>query len=55
MLTGLGLIPLLTSVVVSILISQRGRESQVEEMRHLSLILERLESLERKLAEPGPR
>jgi voltage-gated potassium channel len=55
MLTGLGLIPLITSVVVSILVAQRSRESREREMHHLSLILERLDDLERTLAEPGPR
>jgi voltage-gated potassium channel len=55
MLTGLGLIPLVTSVVVSILVSQRSRESRDREMHHLSLILERLDDLERRLAEPGQR
>ena len=55
MLTGLGLIPVITSVVVSILVSQRSRESRELEMQHLSLILERLDTLDRKLAEMGPR
>ena len=55
MLTGLGLIPLVTSVVVSILVSQRSRESREQEMHHLSVILERLDDLERKLADPGSR
>jgi voltage-gated potassium channel len=49
MLTGLGLIPLITSVVVSILVSQRSREARVQELEHLNLILERLDGLERKL------
>ena len=49
MLAGLGLIPLITSVVVSILISQRSRVSQVEEMRELTVILERLDSLDSKI------
>jgi len=55
MLTGLGLIPLITSVVVSILVSQRSRESRDQQLHDLSLILERLDDLERTLAEPGPR
>ena len=55
MLTGLGLIPLITSVVVSILVSQRGRESRDREMQNLNLILERLDDLERKLVELGQR
>lgn len=49
MLTGLGLIPLITSVVVSILVHQRGREAREEELRDLNLILERLDRLDRRL------
>ena len=49
MLTGLALIPLITSVVVSILVSQRSREAREQELHHLNLILERLDGLERKL------
>ena len=49
MLTGLGLIPLITSVVVSILVHQRSREAREEELRDLHLILERLDSLDRRL------
>jgi voltage-gated potassium channel len=55
MLTGLALIPLLTSVVVSILASQRTREAREEELRHLTLILERLDKLESRFAEQPPR
>jgi voltage-gated potassium channel len=51
MLTGLGLIPLITSVVVSILVSQRSREAREQELEHLTLILERLDTLERKLGD----
>jgi voltage-gated potassium channel len=50
MLTGLGLIPLITSVVVSILVAQRSREAREEELRDLNQILERLDSLDRRLA-----
>ena len=50
MLTGLGLIPLITSAVVSILVAQRSREAREEELRHLHQILDRLESLEARLA-----
>ena len=50
MLTGLGLIPLITSAVVSILVAQRSRESREEEIRHLQQILDRLESVEARLA-----
>jgi len=49
MLTGLGLIPLLTSVVVATLVAQRSREARDEELRDLNLILERLDSLDRKV------
>ena len=51
MLTGLALIPMITSVVVSILSSQRSREAREEELRHLTLILERLDKLERRLGD----
>jgi voltage-gated potassium channel len=50
MLTGLGLIPLITSVVVSILVSRGSREAREEELRDLNQILERLDSLDRRLA-----
>jgi voltage-gated potassium channel len=50
MLTGLGLIPLITSVVVSILVSQRTREAREEELRDLDQILERLDAIDRRLA-----
>jgi voltage-gated potassium channel len=49
MLTGLGLIPLITSVVVSILVSQRSREARDAEIEHLDRIYERLDALERLL------
>ena len=55
MLTGLGLIPLITSVVVSILVAQRNREARAEELKNLQLILARLDSLERRLEGLGPR
>ena len=50
MLTGLGLIPLITSVVVSILVSQRTREAREAELRDLNVILERLDAIDRRLA-----
>jgi voltage-gated potassium channel len=50
MLTGLGLIPLITSVVVSIMVAQRSREAREEELRDLNQILERLDGLDRRLA-----
>jgi len=49
MLTGLGLIPVITSVVVSILVSQRTREAQEDERRQLDQLFERLDQLERRL------
>ena len=55
MLTGLGLIPLITSVVVSILVSQRSREAREQEMHDLRLILERLDGLDRRLETLEPR
>ena len=55
MLTGLGLIPLITSVVVSILVSQRTREAREQEMQDLRLVLERLDSLDRRLETLEPR
>jgi voltage-gated potassium channel len=51
MLVGLGLIPLITSVVVSILVSQRTRETREQEMRNLEQILGRLDSLDGRLAD----
>jgi voltage-gated potassium channel len=51
MLAGLSLIPLVTSVVVSILVSQRTREAREEEMRDLAIILERLDRIDARLAE----
>ena len=44
MLTGLGLIPLITSVVVATLIAQRSRDDREEELQDVRLILERLDS-----------
>ena len=55
MLTGLGLIPLITSIVVSVLVAQQSRAQREEEQRDLTLILERLDSLDRKLTELGSR
>lgn len=50
MLTGIALIPVITSVVVSILVSQRTRVAREEELEHLERIYERLDALERRLA-----
>jgi voltage-gated potassium channel len=55
MLTGLGLIPLITSVVVSIMVAQRSREAREEELRNLQIILDRLDNLDRRLDELGSR
>ena len=49
MLTGLGLIPIITSVVVSILVSQRSREAREAELDNLNRILERIDELERRV------
>jgi voltage-gated potassium channel len=51
MLVGLGLIPLITSVVVSILVSQRSRESGEAQLEALGRIHERIDALERRLAD----
>jgi voltage-gated potassium channel len=51
MLTGLGLIPLITSVVVSILVAQRSREDREAEVRDLQQVLERLDRIDSRLAE----
>ena len=48
MLTGLSLIPLITSVVVSILVAQGTRRSREAELAHLERIFERLDALERR-------
>ena len=50
MLTGLGLIPLITSVVVTILVKERSRAERAEELRDLDQVLERLDNLDRRLA-----
>jgi voltage-gated potassium channel len=50
MLTGLGLIPLLTSAVVSIFVAQRSREAREAELHDLGLILERLDRIDSRLA-----
>ena len=55
MFTGLGLIPLITSVVVATLVAQRSRQDRDEELRDLTQILERLDSLDRKVEGLGSR
>jgi voltage-gated potassium channel len=49
MLTGIALIPLITSVVVSVLVERRQREARLEEVRDLELIMNRLDAIEGKL------
>ena len=49
MLTGIGLIPLITSVVVSILVTQRTREAREAELDNINKVLERLDELERSV------
>ncbi|HWN20756.1 MAG TPA: potassium channel family protein [Gaiellaceae bacterium] len=55
MLTGLGMIPLITSVVVSILVAQRNREAREESLRDLQQVLERLDSIDQRLEGIEPR
>ena len=43
MLAGVSLIPLITSIVVSIMVAQRTREERESDLRQLDTILERLE------------
>jgi voltage-gated potassium channel len=50
MLTGIGLIPLLTSAVVSALVAQRSREGREQELSDLAQILERLDRIEERLS-----
>jgi voltage-gated potassium channel len=49
MLLGLGLIPILTSVVVSILISQRSRAEREAEEREFKRLVELLQSVDKRL------
>jgi voltage-gated potassium channel len=49
MLTGIALIPVITSVVVAVLVAQRNQEARDEEMRDLELILKRFDELEQRL------
>ena len=49
MLAGVSLIPLITSVVVSIMVAQRTREERESDLRQLDTILERLDRIDRKL------
>jgi voltage-gated potassium channel len=49
MLAGLGLIPLITSVVVSTLVAQRNRVDRDRLLHQLDVILERIDELDRKL------
>jgi voltage-gated potassium channel len=49
MLTGLSLIPVITSVAVSILVAQRSREAREEEARDIREVLSRLDRIEQRL------
>jgi voltage-gated potassium channel len=49
MLTGISLIPLITSAVVSILVTQRTKESREAEMHEMAEILARLDRIEDQL------
>jgi hypothetical protein len=56
MLVGVAFIPIMTSVVVSILVAQHTSVAQEEQLRRLDEIAERLDSLDRRLAGlEGPR
>jgi voltage-gated potassium channel len=55
MITGLGLIPVLTSVAVSILVAQRTRQEREQTLRDMEQILERLDGLDRRLERPSSR
>jgi voltage-gated potassium channel len=54
MLTGIALIPMITSVAVSVLVAQRSREAREAELRDLQLILERLGNIDRRLERLTP-
>ena len=49
MLIGLSLIPLITSVVVSILVSQRTKEAREQQTRDIEEVLRRLEGVDQRL------
>jgi len=49
MLAGVSLIPLITSIVVSVMVAQRTREERESDLRQLDSILERLDRIDRKL------
>ena len=49
MLAGVSLIPLITSIVVSVMVAQRTREGRQSDLRQLDTILEQLERIKRKL------
>lgn len=51
MLVGLSLIPLMTSVVVAILVAQRNRADREAALHDIAIIVERLDRIERRLAE----
>ena len=49
MLIGLSLIPLITSVVVSILVSQRTKDAREQQTRDIEEVLRRLEGVDQRL------
>ncbi|HEY7536348.1 MAG TPA: potassium channel family protein [Gaiellaceae bacterium] len=49
MLMGISLVPLITSAVVSVLISQATKESNEQEAANIARIMERLDSIDRRL------
>ena len=51
MLAGLSLIPLITSTVVSILVAQRSRAAREQELEDLTMVLERMDRIDRRLDE----
>jgi voltage-gated potassium channel len=51
MLAGLSLIPLITSTVVSILVAQRSRADREQELADLTMVLERMDRIDRRLDE----
>jgi voltage-gated potassium channel len=55
MLTGLSLIPLITSVVVSALVSKRAAAQREDELKMYAEQTARLERIERQLADLGAR
>ncbi len=55
MLMGISLVPLITSAVVSVLISQATKEANEQEAANIARIMERLDSIDRRLSEFEPQ